>query len=59
LHGERAVVSEDELGWLFGDDTSPGPVFRLSLGETRLRAIHAPVAGLGSLIARDSGNAGR
>jgi 16S rRNA (uracil1498-N3)-methyltransferase len=63
LTGPEGGFSDEELGWLLGgsagDDTSPGPVFRLSLGETRLRAIHAPVTGLGSLIARDSGNAGR
>jgi 16S rRNA (uracil1498-N3)-methyltransferase len=63
LTGPEGGFSDEELSWLLGgsagDDLSPGPVFRLSLGETRLRAIHAPVAGLGSLIARDSGNAGR
>jgi acyl-CoA synthetase (NDP forming) len=33
-------------------DPAFGPVFRLGLGETRLRAIHAPVAALGALSAR-------
>jgi 16S rRNA (uracil1498-N3)-methyltransferase len=48
LTGPEGGFSEDELKWLFGG----GQVFRLSLGGTRLRAIHAPVAALGSLVGR-------
>lgn len=52
LTGPEGGFSESELAWLFGEDAAIGPVFRLSLGETRLRAIHAPVAALGSLTGR-------
>lgn len=49
LTGPEGGFSEGELGWLFGAAATAGPVFRLSLGGTRLRAIHAPVAALGRL----------
>jgi 16S rRNA (uracil1498-N3)-methyltransferase len=50
LTGPEGGFSDGELGDLFGGDPSFGTVFRLSLGETRLRAIHAPVAALGRLV---------
>ncbi len=49
LTGPEGGFSKEELGVLFGGDPAFGPVFRLSLGGTRLRAIHAPVAALGRL----------
>jgi 16S rRNA (uracil1498-N3)-methyltransferase len=53
LSGPEGGFSDSELSWLFGENsgeaTSPGTVFRLNLGETRLRAIHAPVAGIAVL----------
>jgi 16S rRNA (uracil1498-N3)-methyltransferase len=59
LTGPEGGFSDEELKWLLGGSSgeaaSPGPVFRLSLGPTRLRAIHAPIAGLaalGSLVGR-------
>lgn len=56
LTGPEGGFSEGELEWLWGDDSGggapSGPVFRLGLGETRLRAIHAPVAGIAALVSR-------
>jgi 16S rRNA (uracil1498-N3)-methyltransferase len=46
LTGAEGGFSEAELDYLFAQ----GNVYRLSLGPTRLRAIHAPVAALGSLV---------
>ncbi len=45
LTGPEGGFSDAELTLLFEDTKAS----RLSLGETRLRAIHAPVAGLGAL----------
>lgn len=45
LTGPEGGFSDAELALLFADANA----YRLSLGETRLRAIHAPVAGLGAL----------
>jgi len=45
LSGPEGGFSESELAFLFGE----AKAFTLSLGETRLRAIHAPVAALGAL----------
>lgn len=48
LTGPEGGFSDAELEYLFGQEN----VHRLSLGPTRLRAIHAPVAALGSLTGR-------
>ena len=48
ITGAEGGFSDAELNYLFAQEN----VFRLSLGSTRLRAIHAPVAALGSLSAR-------
>jgi len=45
LTGPEGGFSDAELALLFEE----AKAYRLSLGETRLRAIHAPVAGLGAL----------
>jgi 16S rRNA (uracil1498-N3)-methyltransferase len=45
LTGPEGGFSDAELKYLFED----AKAYRLALGETRLRAIHAPVAGLGAL----------
>lgn len=45
LTGPEGGFSAAELALLFEE----AKAYRLSLGETRLRAIHAPVAGLGAL----------
>ncbi len=46
LTGPEGGFSDAELEWLFGE----AGALRLSLGPTRLRAIHAPVAALGRLV---------
>jgi 16S rRNA (uracil1498-N3)-methyltransferase len=46
LSGPEGGFSEAEISFLF----SEAKALRLSLGETRLRAIHAPVAALGALV---------
>ena len=48
LTGAEGGFSAGELDYLFTQEN----VYRLSLGPTRLRAIHAPVAALGSLTGR-------
>ena len=48
LTGPEGGFSDAEIGWLFGEAGG----LRLPLGSTRLRAIHAPVAALGSLTGR-------
>jgi RsmE family RNA methyltransferase len=48
LTGPEGGFSESELNWLFGE----AKAHRLSLGPTRLRAMHAPVAALGSLVGK-------
>jgi 16S rRNA (uracil1498-N3)-methyltransferase len=48
LTGPEGGFSEAELAFLFEDEKA----FRLSLGPTRLRAIHAPVAVMGKLAGR-------
>jgi 16S rRNA (uracil1498-N3)-methyltransferase len=50
LTGPEGGFSDAELEWLFGE----AGAHRLSLGPTRLRAVHAPVAALGSLTGRSS-----
>jgi 16S rRNA (uracil1498-N3)-methyltransferase len=53
LSGPEGGFSTAELTLLFGADGrvgDAGTVYRLSLGDTRLRAIHAPVAALGALV---------
>lgn len=46
LAGPEGGFSDAELAYLFGTANA----FVLSLGPTRLRAIHAPVAALGALV---------
>jgi 16S rRNA (uracil1498-N3)-methyltransferase len=46
LSGPEGGFSEGELAFLFGE----AQALTLSLGTTRLRAIHAPVAALGALV---------
>lgn len=48
LTGPEGGFSEPELEWLFGE----AKAHRLPLGPTRLRALHAPVAALGSLVGK-------
>ena len=48
LVGPEGGFSKEELEFLLGQKNT----FQLPLGETRLRAIHAPVAALGNLLAR-------
>jgi len=48
LVGPEGGFSNDELEYLLGQEN----VYRLSLGPTRLRAIHAPVAAIGNLMGR-------
>ena len=48
LTGAEGGFSDAELDYLLAQEN----VYRLSLGPTRLRAIHAPVAALGSLEGR-------
>jgi 16S rRNA (uracil1498-N3)-methyltransferase len=50
LTGPEGGFSVKELEWLFSGDGAGAK--RLPLGPTRLRAIHAPVAALGSLTGR-------
>ncbi len=47
LTGPEGGFSDAELGVLFDEYKA----YRFALGDTRLRAIHAPVAGLGALSA--------
>jgi 16S rRNA (uracil1498-N3)-methyltransferase len=49
LTGPEGGFSGEELKWLFRKEGGDERVFRLGLGGTRLRAVHAPVAALGSL----------
>jgi 16S rRNA (uracil1498-N3)-methyltransferase len=51
LTGAEGGFSAAELEYLFFQEN----VYRLSLGPTRLRAIHAPVAAMGSLTGRVGG----
>ena len=48
LTGPEGGFSDPELSFLFDERKA----YRLALGETRLRAIHAPVAALGALGTR-------
>ena len=48
LTGPEGGFSGKELDYLFGQPNA----YRLSLGSTRLRAVHAPIAALGNLSAR-------
>jgi 16S rRNA (uracil1498-N3)-methyltransferase len=48
LVGPEGGFSNEELQYLLGQEN----VYRLSLGPTRLRAIHAPVAAIGNLMGR-------